>query len=68
MITTINEYINENQSELDFAKQTYTREDVINLLEDVYCEVAGDYNDYGKQADFYGKQACIWVAEYMKDK
>jgi hypothetical protein len=49
-------------------KKTFTREEVISMLEDVYMETAGSYNDYGKWADDYRDDAISYVKEYMIDK
>jgi hypothetical protein len=40
-----------------FDKQTYTRQEVLILLEDVYCKVAGMVNDYGKSEYDYVQES-----------
>ena len=46
-------------------KKTYSREDVIALLEDVYAETAGSHNDYGKSTEDYRDDAAIYIRSYM---
>lgn len=58
----------EQQNSLDFDKQTYTRQEVINMLEDVYMETAGSYNDYGKNSDDYKNAAISYVKTFMENK
>ncbi len=62
------ESIQENQNELPFDKQTYTREEIIKLLEDVYAETAGSYNNQKHFRHNHYDEAHTWVAQYMKDK
>lgn len=44
----------------------YTREEVINMLEFIYCHAAYYYNDYGR-TDF-DVEASNFVKGYMSDK
>ena len=63
------EYLKTNENQLSvFDKQTYTRQEVLILLEDVYCKVAGMVNDYGKSEYDYVQESEEQVNDYMKDK
>jgi hypothetical protein len=46
-------------------KKTYSREEVIALLEDVYAETSGSHNDYGNSTEDYRDDAAIYVRSYM---
>lgn len=48
-------------------KQTYTRDEVIFLLEDVYEEVATMYNDYGYMDDV-SQRAVDYVKKYLENR
>jgi len=51
---------------LNDTKKMYSREEVRIMLEEMYCETAGSYNDYGKHAhDYDGTEV---VREYLKNK
>jgi len=56
------------QLELNFDKQTYTRAEVIAMLEDVYMDTAGSHNDYGRRPSDYAHDAHYFVGEYMKER
>ena len=46
-------------------KKTYTREEVIDLLETLYAQTAEEYNDHGKLAFEYTDDAKNQVAAFM---
>lgn len=48
------------------VKNIYTREEVIDLLESLYEEVAYLYDDYGRK-DF-SKEAIDFVKDFMENK
>jgi len=50
------------------AKEIYTREEVIDLLQDVYMETAGSHNDYGKDAYDYREDAIKEIDVYMSTR
>jgi hypothetical protein len=47
------------------GKQTFTKEELIFLLEDLYMEVAGSYNDYGKWPEDYRETANTDVKNFL---
>lgn len=49
-------------------KESFTRDEVINMLEDVYAQTAASFNDYGKDESAYRNSAKAFVDTYMKDK
>ena len=69
-IAQFDEFVSENQKELDFSKQTYTRKEVIDMLENAYAEAAGSYNDYGMNSHDPSiiKSAKEFVKKYMNKK
>jgi hypothetical protein len=65
-ISEFQQYISRIDNES--ANEFYTREQVINMLEDVCAETAGNHNDYGKDKYDYLDDAKNEIAAYMKDK
>lgn len=56
------------QLPLEFGKGEFSRAEVISMLEDLYCQVAESYNDYGRHAEDYIESARTFVAQYMEHK
>lgn len=50
------------------GKQSFTKEEVISLLEDLYMEVAGSYNDYGRNSEDYRETAIIDVQKFLTQR
>jgi hypothetical protein len=50
------------------GKQSFTREELVSLLEDLYTEVAGSYNDYGKNSQDYQEIAIKDVQKFLTQR
>jgi hypothetical protein len=50
------------------GKQSFTREELVSLLEDLYMQVAGDYNDYARDAGSYQDVAIKDVQKFLTQR
>jgi hypothetical protein len=50
------------------GKQSFTREELISLLEDLFMETAGSYNDYGNDPEHYQDIAKKNVQKFLTDR
>ena len=50
------------------GKQSFSREELISLLEDLYMEVAGSYNDYGRNSNDYREIAIKDVQRFLTQR
>jgi len=49
-------------------KQSFTREELVSTLEDLYMEVAGSYNDYARNAEDYRDIAIKDVQKFLTQR
>lgn len=49
-------------------QQTFTREQVITMLQDMYCQTAESYDDYYRSDSYYDNESVIAVIEFMKNR
>lgn len=59
---------NDNEQQPVESDEHISHDKLVTLLEDAYCEVAGMFNDYGKDESDYQQEAVNWVSKFLNKK
>lgn len=62
LITKINLALSDSKN---IKKDTYTRAEVISMLEQLYMQTAENFNDYARCASYYTEEAVQEVEKFM---